>query len=82
MRFGLMRSFDGWSLAATRRHNQKGEIVKSVRSLTCSDCGNKYRTIFKKGGKVPARFCPACNSDRYVINVQVKSPENDEATNF
>ena len=59
----------------------KGGFVKSVQSVTCLDCTTKYRTMFKKGGKVPARLCPKCNSDRYTINPVVRERDG-AASNF
>lgn len=55
--------------------------MKSVQSVTCLDCGTKYRTMFKKGGKVATRLCPQCNSDRYTINV-VARERDDASSNF
>ena len=56
--------------------------MKAVRSLTCTKCSTKYRSMFKKGGKTPARVCPTCGSDAYVVNEAVKQPENADAVNF
>ncbi len=55
--------------------------MKSVQSVTCLDCATKYRTMFKKGGKVPARLCPKCNSERYTVNPVVRE-RDDAASNF
>jgi hypothetical protein len=54
--------------------------VKAVQSLTCTDCGNKYRTMFKKGGKIPARVCPSCSSPRYTLNLPPKPVNADDVS--
>jgi hypothetical protein len=55
--------------------------VKSVQSVKCSECKTLYRTSFRKGGKVPARTCPNCNSDKFEVEVRAKS-EDDSDFNF
>ena len=52
--------------------------MKSVQSVKCRDCGEKYRTSFRKGGKVPARNCPACNSDKYEVLVADRAEARED----
>jgi transcription elongation factor Elf1 len=56
--------------------------MKSVVSVTCANCGTKYRTTFRKGGRKPARTCPACNSDQFVLTPTGLDDQNDTGSNL